>query len=89
MILRNEVRPVSQVAQALSKLSQVVGKLEGSVNVLETSLAGEQRDMFGASNASNNNAVQNGVDTELVAQKIDLAIEKIEDVLSEGEEAHG
>lgn len=73
---------MSQTAQALSKLNNVVSQLEGSIENLQTASAsapmGGQPDMFGAN-----------VNTNLVAQKLDSAISKIEDVLSEGEQAHG
>ena len=77
---------MSEVARALSNLSQIVGQLEGSVYELETSMSGQQRDMFGEKVANSN--AQTNIDTELVAQKLDLAIEKIEDVLEE-DQANG
>lgn len=53
---------------------------------LETSLAGEQRDMFGHPPAVNENTTEpNGtaIDTAMVAQRLDIAIERVEQVLSE------
>lgn len=74
---------MSAVEQALHKLSQVVGKLETSVDNAQASMVGQQRDMFPGSAASNGNT-QPQIDTQLVAQKLDNAIETIEGVLAEG-----
>ena len=77
---------MSEVSRAVSKLSQIVSNLEGSVDHLEISLAGEQRDMFAAPPA-NSNAVR--LDKASVTKKLNLAIAKIEETLEEGEQAHG
>lgn len=72
---------MSAVEQALLKLNQVVGKLETSVSTVEVTLKGQQRDMFGAPT----NGASANVNPEIVAQKLDTAIETLETVLSEGE----
>ena len=81
---------MSQVTRALSRLGRVVTNLEGVASGLEASLSGQQRDMFAAPvSASNTNT--SDIDKELVAKKLDLAIEKIEEILDEEEkeQAHG
>jgi hypothetical protein len=67
-------------------LGQKVNNLEGSMEHLEVKLAGEQRDMFSAPVANGNT-----IDKTAVAQKLDTAIEVIEDMLGDetGEAAHG
>ena len=86
---------MSAVEQALSKLNQVVGNLETSVQTLETNMAqntvpaapaaapniavGQQPDMFGAANGNGS-----AVDPDAVAAKIDSAIENVEKILQEG-----
>ena len=71
---------VSAVEQALLKLNQKVGQLESAMTSLESGMTGSQRDMFGS-------VPQNGqaVNPAVVAQKLDSAIETIENVLNEGE----
>jgi len=65
---------VSAVKQALVKLNDVVGNLESSLDNLEANRTGEQRDMFGGP----------AVNVNVVAQKLDNAIEGLEGVLQEG-----
>ncbi len=72
---------MSAVEQALLKLNQVVGKLETSVSTVEVTLKGQQRDMFGTPT----NKTGANVNPEIVAQKLDSAIETLESVLREGE----
>ena len=77
---------MSAILQAIEKLNGSLDNLETSVSSLETNLAGEQRDMFGHPPASNENTTEaNGaaIDTALVAQRLDIAIERVEQVLSE------
>lgn len=64
---------MSAIRQALAKLDNAVGKLEGSTNGFESSLEARQQDMFGGPN----------VNPAFVAQKLDSAIEKVEAVLKE------
>lgn len=75
------------VRDALSQLKQSVGRLEGSLKHLETSVAGVQRDMFGAivppagkKGKANGNALP--FDSTLVSKKLDKAIKKVEELLS-------
>jgi len=77
---------LSALQQALDKLNGSLSNLESSVGSLEQTLAGEQRDMFGVPTASNENVTEtNGqaIDAALVAQRLDIAIERVEQVLSE------
>ena len=73
---------MSAVEQALLKLNQVLGKLETSVSSVEINLQGQQRDMFSTLPPGANG---NAVSPEMVAQKLDTAIETLETVLNEGE----
>ncbi len=72
---------MSALQQALEKLNGSLNNLETSVTGLESNLAGAQRDMFGHPPASNEN--DTAIDTALVAQRLDVAIERVEQVLSE------
>ncbi|HOO81470.1 MAG TPA: hypothetical protein PK513_03085 [Alphaproteobacteria bacterium] len=75
---------MSQILEALVKLEQSIGGLEGSVSHIEASLSGQQRDMFSASRPVAANG--NGVDTQTVVKKLDNIIEQAETVLKE---SHG
>ncbi len=70
---------MSALRQALIRLNRAVGSLEISAHNLEKSLNGQQRDMFAMAGAGANN----NVDPEVVAEKLDLAIARIEKVLKE------
>ena len=77
---------MSAIKQALEKLNTSLNDLETSVGSLERNLTGEQRDMFGHPPAVNENTGEtNGaaIDAALVAQRLDIAIERVEQVLSE------
>lgn len=77
---------MSAVKQALSKLNRAIGQLERSMDAHESTLKGKQRDMFAApvppltSPIANNN----NIDADLVAERLDGAIARIESVLKEG-----
>ena len=73
---------MSAILNALAKLEQSIGSLEGSVAHIESGLAGQQRDMFGGAPASAANG--NGLDSEMIAEKLDSAITQVETVLKEG-----
>ena len=73
---------MSALRQALDKLDNAVGKLEGSINSYDQSVEGRQTDMFGGAAISNGNANAN-VNAAFVAQKLDSAIEKVEHLLKE------
>ena len=72
---------MSALKQALNKLNGSLNNLESSVAGLENNLTGSQRDMFGHPPASNENST--AIDAALVAQRLDIAIERVEQVLSE------
>lgn len=76
---------MSALKQALNKLNGSLNNLESSVAGLENNLAGSQRDMFGHPPASNEN--NTAIDAALVAQRLDIAIERVEQVLSEAASA--
>ncbi|MGB0719523.1 MAG: hypothetical protein ACPGRX_03565 [Bdellovibrionales bacterium] len=76
----------------MSAIEQALHRLDGSLNTLETALgglernlaehlSGQQRDMFGYPEASNQNI--GGIDASVVAKRLDIAIEKVEEILSE------
>ncbi len=71
---------MSAIRQALAKLDNAVGKLEGSINSYDQSVEGRQTDMFGGAAISNENA---NVNAAFVAQKLDSAIQKVEHILKE------
>lgn len=78
---------MSAVRQAIARLSHAVDNLEYSVDHIEQTLTGKQRDMFSMplparvpERVANNNVLN----AELVAQKLDRAIEQIEKALKEG-----
>ncbi|MCB1652320.1 MAG: hypothetical protein KDI46_09735 [Alphaproteobacteria bacterium] len=75
---------MSAVSHALSNLSQAIGSLEGAVYRLETSVSGQQRDMFSAGHANANG----GVAPDVAVEKLGVAIQSIESVLEE-DRAHG
>jgi hypothetical protein len=74
---------VSAIKHALARLDGAIANLEGSVRGMETSLAGKQRDMFSVPVKESR---QNGhaPDNAAMARKLDLAIEKVEEILREG-----
>lgn len=76
---------MSAILDALVKLEQSIGNLEGAAAYIETNLAGQQRDMFSspAPPPANGNGAEN-IDMNLVAEKLDSAIENVEKVLQEG-----
>ena len=81
---------MSALQQALEKLNGSLNNLESTVTGLEHNLAGQQRDMFGHPAASNENDTDvNGkaIDAAMVAQRLDIAIERVEQVLSEAASA--
>ncbi|MFK7840066.1 MAG: hypothetical protein AB8B83_07010 [Bdellovibrionales bacterium] len=78
---------MSELHQALERLNGSLSNLETSVTGLEHNLAGEQRDMFGHPSPSNENTIDveggTAIDAALVAQRLDIAIERVEQVLNE------
>lgn len=75
---------MSAIQQAISKLNRAIGNLEGSVHHVEASMKGQQRDMFAAPAPAKPVANSNSLDPELVASRLDNAINAIEKVLKEG-----
>lgn len=72
---------MSAIKQALIRLNGSLQNLENSIANAENTPQGGQRDMFGAHNPAPSN--QNDVNVALVAQRLDIAIEKVEEILSE------
>jgi len=71
---------VSAIRSALENLNSIIGELESSVDTMEMTRKGEQRDMF-ASSPSNENGKSSGVSGEAIAKRLDSAIEKVEKLL--------
>lgn len=71
---------MSAIRSALENLNSIIGELESSVDTLEMTRKGEQRDMF-ASAPSNENGKSSGVSGEAIAKRLDSAIEKVEKLL--------
>ncbi len=71
---------MSVILDALVKLEESLDGLESTVVQLEGSLAGQQRDMFGAPQPAANT---NGFDKKAVVEKLDQIIEQAEGVLKE------
>lgn len=77
---------MSAVRQAIARLSHAVDNLDGSVEHVEQALTGKQRDMFSMPAPKPERvANSNVVNADLVARKLDDAIERIEQALKEGQ----
>ena len=77
---------MSAIKSALIKMNTAIDRLDGAVGGIEETLAGQQRDMFVSNNANQNGgAATNGhaVDSAVLAQKLDSAIGKVEEILKE------
>ena len=72
---------MSALRQAIENLEDAVGKMENSVLSVEGSLTGEQRDMFSA--PARKVAVAASLQGAVMAKRLDQAIEKVEQLLSE------
>lgn len=73
---------MSAIQQALHRLDASLQRLEGTVSTVETNMQGQQRDMFGGPPAPPSNENRQ-IDVSVVAQRLDIAIEKVEEILSE------
>ena len=73
-----EGHKVSSIRSALSRLDNAVSRLEGSIDGFEGALSGKQRDMFVAPSNQNGSGAA-------IAKRLDLAIEKVEELLEEGQ----
>ncbi len=71
---------MSAIHSALENLHTVIGNLERSVDTLEMTRVGEQRDMFQQPSNENGLDKAKGV---MIAQRLDSAIEKVERLLKE------
>jgi len=71
---------LSVILDALVKLEKSLDGLENTVVHLESSLEGQQRDMFGGPPVAAN---ANALDKQAVVQKLDQIIEQAEGVLKE------
>ncbi|MBX2834479.1 MAG: hypothetical protein KTR28_05870 [Micavibrio sp.] len=80
---------MSEISRALTKLNRAVYSLEGAAEVLESKLVGEQRDMFASPAVSAPANANAKIDKTVVKKSLDLAINKIEEILADGEKAHG
>ncbi len=79
---------MSALQKALEKLNGSLYNLETSVSGLENSMVGQQRDMFGAPIARESSANENiKLDPSIIAKRLDIAIDKVEKVLSDAASA--
>ena len=78
---------MSDVIRAIQNLEGIVTNLEGSLDHLESTLTGEQRDMFSSLPPANTN--KTALDKQAAVDKIDSAIDMIEDILSEDDKREG
>ena len=70
---------------SLKKLDQAVNKLEDVIDTKTKAAKDGQTDLFGAMTSSRKSNDNSGsIDTQLLAQKLDSAIEKVEKMLQEG-----
>ncbi len=75
---------MSAIRQALEQLNGSLQNLENSVGGFEQSMAGAQRDMFGGPDVpAHQPSNQNDLDINLMAKRLDNAIDKVEEILSE------
>lgn len=78
---------MSKIRQSLERLHQSLGRLENNISTVENKIAEYQHDMFSqASNApSNQNDLgeSSGANAQILAQRLDTAIEKVERILQE------
>jgi hypothetical protein len=81
MIQTSEAFRMSNITQAITKLNGAVGRLEASLGNLETSVSGQQRDMFGAPVKAKKNAGGFSENNTVIAQRLDKAIKKVEELL--------
>ncbi len=72
---------MSVLRQAIENLEDAVGRLEGSVLSFEKDMTGEQHDMFTA--PAKKVAAAASVQGAIIARRLDSAIEKVEQLLSE------
>jgi len=78
---------VSAIVESLNQLNQALEKLETAAAQQEQkALKIRQQDLFGqaAANVSGNGVKKHLVDPAILAQKLDVAIERVEQVLKEG-----
>ncbi|MGH1398785.1 MAG: hypothetical protein ACRBCT_06180 [Alphaproteobacteria bacterium] len=81
---------MSAIMEALQRLDGSLQNLENTVTGFEHTvaqeLAGQQRDMFGSPIAAPSNENKK-IDASIVAKRLDIAIEKVEEILSEAASA--
>lgn len=71
---------MSAIQGSLQNLQKVIKKLEKSMIEFEQKRIGEQRDMFAMSENAQNGA--GSFSNELIAKRLDSAIEKVEKILA-------
>lgn len=80
------------IRTSLNKLHSAVQKLEGAVEAKKTSLAAQRKgnanhpDLFGAVTAGQqgNSSNANAVNVRMIASRLDMAINQVEQILKEG-----
>ncbi len=75
---------MSAIRTSLQRLTAALGNLETSVDQLETSVTGVQRDMFATGPSNENGAKASGSENKkVIADRLDNAIEKVEKLLAQ------
>lgn len=72
---------MSAIKHSLANLRNAVGRLEVSLHSMESAMAGQQRDMFAAAQPVKGNGKGFPVDSAIIAQRLDKAIQKVEELL--------
>ena len=77
---------MSAILQSLTELNSAIEQLETvAVQQEQKVLKVKQQDLFDKNKAANGNSGgMNGIDPSILAQKLDITIERIEQVLREG-----
>lgn len=71
------------IKTSLSRLDQAVGQLESAVVSTEKKAKAPQTDLFGVAAGSQKASVANDVDPKVLANRLDNAISKVEQILRE------
>jgi len=75
---------MSRIRQSLERLNASLGRLEGNISTVEAKLKEYQHDMFAAvSNQNQSLGDSTSANAQILSQRLDTAIEKVERILQE------
>jgi hypothetical protein len=77
---------MSALERALIRLDSSIAKLDDAAQNVTATLRGKQRDLFGTGSAKSADAPQNIAQANVIARRLDRAIEKVEQILGEAAE---